>query len=238
MKEYLRRKIDSIIYKIEHCYYQLDLFRRKQIKQYLNNNSVAKLHIGCGKNIIAGWLNTDISIKRCKEGALYLDAGDRFPFPDNSFDYVYSEHLFEHLNYPQAVNMLSECHRILKHSGVIRISTPNFRFLVDLYLNPEKPINKAYICWSANGGGGGKTIPESSIFVINKFHTTWGHKIIYDAETLSNLMRENGFKDICHCEISKSKNTELINIEGHFKYIPFDYCKLETMILEAYNDKS
>ena len=127
--------------------------------------------------------------------------------------------------------------RVLKPSGVIRIATPDLRFLVDLYQNPEKPINKAYINWSANGGGNVSPIPENSVFVINKFHTAWGHQIIYDHETLSDLMRKHGFKDICPCEISKSKHAELNNIEGHFKYMPFDYYELETMIVEASNDK-
>lgn len=71
--------------------------------------------------------------------------------------------------------------------------------------------------------------------VLSIYYPTF--RIIYDHETLSDLMRENGFKDICPSEISKSKHPELNNIEGHFKYMPFDYYELETMIVEASNDK-
>ena len=208
-------------------------WRGRIIRAYMGSHEVVKLHIGCGSHGIEGWLNTDVSIDICKAGALYLDAGERFPFPDGSVDYVYSEHLFEHLNHRQAVNMLRECHRVLKPSGAIRLATPDFRFLADLYLHPEKPLNRRYIAWSAQGGGGCPPLPENPLYVVNKFHTAWGHQIIYDQETLWNLLEENGFKNIRLCGISKSEIDAFNNVEGHFKFIPYEFYQLETMIIEA-----
>ena len=78
-----------------------------------------------------------------------MDAGEPFPILDNTIDYVYSEHLFEHLTYKQAKNMLKESYRVLKENGVIRIATPNLQFLIDLYLHPEKDINKSYKSFKA-----------------------------------------------------------------------------------------
>ena len=207
-------------------------WRRRIIKQYLDSHEVAKLQIGCGRYMIPGWLNTDTSIYICKNGAMYLDAGEPFPLPDNSFDYVFSEHLFEHLDHYQAVNMLKECRRVLKPSGVLRIATPDFLFLTDLYLHPDKPANKSYITWSAQGGGNCKPVPENPLNIINKFHTEWGHKIIYDRQTLTDLLKDNGYKDIRFCSIGNSSHDELKNIEGHFKLMPYEHYQLETMILE------
>lgn len=207
--------------------------RNKIIQQYLAFESHPKLQIGCGPYRLPGWLNTDISIKACKAGALYLNAAEAFPIPDNSFDYIYSEHLFEHLTHPHAVNMLKECHRILKESGTIRIATPDFRFLEDLYLHPEKPLNKRYIEWSANGGGGTLPIPATALNVINKFHTSWGHQIIYSQEMLSRMLEEHGFRNIRVCEIGHSSKEELNNVESHFNSMPYEFYQLETMILEA-----
>lgn len=218
---------------IDKNYYQRESYRQRQIKDYFSSNSTVKLHIGCGNNRYPGWLNTDISEMACKHGAVYMDAGATFPFPDDSFDYVYSEHLFEHLSYSQAVNMLRECHRVMKPSGVIRIATPNIQFLINLYQNPEDPTNKAYIKWSAEGDGRGPSLPEHAVYVINKFHKAWGHMFIYDEETLSDLMRENGFSNIHRCEISESTEPALQNVEGHFKYMPYVFYQLETMILEG-----
>lgn len=125
--------------------------------------------------------------------------------------------------------MLKESYRILKPGGVIRIATPDLRFLLALYQEPEKPIHKQYIEFSAKQG----KIPPTSVFVINRFHTAWGHQIIYDKETLTDLLEQVGFKDVCSCEVSKSEHPDLNGVEGHFKELPFEYNSLETMILEA-----
>jgi predicted SAM-dependent methyltransferase len=51
--------------------------------------------------------------------------GDQFKFPDGSFDFIYSEHFFEHLFADEAVALLRECHRLLKPGGVIRTVVPD-----------------------------------------------------------------------------------------------------------------
>ena len=175
-----------------------------------------------------GWLNTGISLRESWKG-VYMDAGKLFPLPDSCFDYVYSEHLFEHLTYPQAINMLKESYRVLKPGGVIRIATPDLRFLLGLYQEPEKPIHQEYIEYSAKSGG----LPASPVYVINRFHTAWGHQIIYDKETLSDLLVRAGFKDVCSCEVGQSKHIALKGVENHFKILPEAFNRLETMILEA-----
>ena len=115
-------------------------------KKYLKNTEIKKLQIGCGYNLLDGWLNTDLTYKKGEIG--FLDASKTFPFENDSFDYIYSEHIFEHLNFKQELNMLTECFRILKPNGVMRLATPNMQFLFDLYLNPNDDINKEYIDWS------------------------------------------------------------------------------------------
>lgn len=209
--------------------FKTDLWRKKRIKKYLSNSQEPKLQIGCGRNHLEGWLNTGISFVETRAG-IYLDAGKPFPFPDESFDYVFSEHLFEHLTYPQAMNMLKESYRVLKPEGVIRIATPNLQFLMGLYQEPEKPLHKAYIEYTAKNGD----LPPTAVFVINRFHTAWGHQIVYDKETLSDLLLESGYKDLCWCEVSQSKHSALIDVEGHFKRrFPAKFNQLETMVLEA-----
>ena len=206
-----------------------DFRRRGRVKRYLRNHDIVKLQVGSGTHILPDWLNTDKSVSGCRAGAVYMDVSKRFLLPDDSVDYVYSEHLFEHLTLSQAKNMLNECYRVMKKDGIIRIATPNLEFLVDLYLHPDKDINKRYIEWAAKEG----RIPAEPVYVVNRFHTTWGHQIVYDFNTLAKLMEDFGFKDIRRCEMSKSNHPELCDIEGHFHVMPYDFCCLETMILEA-----
>lgn len=207
--------------------WRFEPWRRWRIRKYLKSTEEPKLQIGCCKNVLKGWLNSDISL-RCLHG-IYLDAGKRFPLWDDSFSYVYSEHLFEHLTYNQGLNMLKESYRILKPGGVIRIATPDLQFLVGLYQNPEKPVHKQYIVFSAKQGG----LPADAVYVINRFHTTWGHQIIYDKKTLSALLEQVGFKNVRFCEVGESQYMALTGIEGHFKELGVEFNRLETMVLEA-----
>lgn len=204
------------------------------VLDYLKNNEIRKLHIGCGLNLLNGWLNTDILNKANNRNVMYMDAGSPFPIPNQSFNYIFSEHLFEHLTYEQAKNMLNECYRILKPNGIVRIATPDIKFLIDLYLNPQKEINKSYIEFDSKRSG----LPPHPIFVINHFHTAWGHKIIYDSESLIMMLESSGFKNIHQCEIGKSEHIDLCMIEGHHKSFERqnadkDYNALQTMVFEA-----
>ena len=221
----IKRTIRTLLF----SYRKSDVWRKREVGKYLSNHEIAKLQIGCGPNPLEGWLNTDVSINLRRRNPIFMDAGKPFPMPDASFDYVYSEHLFEHLTYRQALNMLRECYRILKPNGVIRIATPNLEFLVDLYEHPEKDINKAYIEFNAERSG----MPSSPVYAVNYFHITWGHKIIYDPKTLACFLEEVGFKDVKLCEMSKSSHAALNGVEQHFKSLRYDFNLLETMIMEA-----
>lgn len=49
--------------------------------------------------------------------------GDRLPFEDGAFDFIYSEHFFEHLFFDEAVSLFGECRRVL--NGVMRVVVPD-----------------------------------------------------------------------------------------------------------------
>jgi SAM-dependent methyltransferase len=98
------------------------------------------------------WLNTDLMGLRVADGSvpelgrlsrldgrLYLrhDAKQRFPFEDESFDWIYSEHFIEHIFPTEAVTWLTEMRRLLKPGVHVRISTPDLRKYARGYLEPE-----------------------------------------------------------------------------------------------------
>lgn len=67
-----------------------------------------KLNIGCGPNLKVGWLNIDLFNPRAD---LALDMRETMPFRDNSVAIIYSEHFFEHIDYPgPAMQFLKECY--------------------------------------------------------------------------------------------------------------------------------
>ena len=73
----------------------------------------------------------------CEFREFHFEAGKRVEFDDNEFDFIFSEHFFEHLLLPDAIALFRECHRALKPGGFIRTSVPD----ADLrsYAAPEKP---------------------------------------------------------------------------------------------------
>src|SRR5512133_1171766 len=93
------------------------------IRRYLRSNTVRKLQIGAGPTQLPGWLCTDIDPR--SDEAVYLDATRRFPFEDGTFDYVYSEHMIEHITWLQGLSMLKECRRVMRPGGTLRVATPD-----------------------------------------------------------------------------------------------------------------
>ena len=79
----------------------------RTIRTYLSNHGTKKLHLGAGSNSLRGWLNSDIHPSLSSD-VIYLDATKTFPFKDCIFDYVFSEHMIEHVTYLEGLNMLRE----------------------------------------------------------------------------------------------------------------------------------
>lgn len=79
-----------------------------------------RLNIGCGKNMLPGWLNCDLIAGPGVDRV--FDAAKKFPFPDDSVDSILLSHVLEHIfNWPDTV---LECHRVLKKGGVLEIRVP------------------------------------------------------------------------------------------------------------------
>ncbi|WP_168441934.1 class I SAM-dependent methyltransferase [Pontiella desulfatans] len=55
----------------------------------------------------------------------YFEKGGRLPFDDETVDFIFSEHFFEHLFLDEAVDLFRECHRVLKPNGLIRTCVPD-----------------------------------------------------------------------------------------------------------------
>lgn len=63
----------------------------------------------------------------------FWHSGDALPFPDDHFDFIFSEHVLEHLNPPDAAELLGKCYRIMKPGAIIRTVVPD----ADLRPEPE-----------------------------------------------------------------------------------------------------
>lgn len=202
---------------------------------YLKTTSNPCLHLGCGPFRLGGWLNTDIC---CWEpGIYYLDAARKYPFPDHSFNYIYSEHLFEHLDLEQATKMLQECFRILTPGGKLRLAMPDFHFLMNLYFHPEEETNRRYLDWSYARFIGKQTVLHTDkdnypVYVINNFFHNWGHRFIHTPENLTEMATAAGFVHIRSYPVGSSDTSVFEGIENHQEEIPGWANELETFVVE------
>jgi SAM-dependent methyltransferase len=145
--------------------------RPYQIREYLRSaEDFAGLQIGAGTNQLSGWLKTDLNPDL---RTVYMNATKRFPFADNTFNCIVAEHIIEHIPYKDALNMLRECHRVLKNGGVARISTPNIELTHQLMHRPLAPALERYVSWS-NRTFAGPGNSDSAIHVVNRLQHEWG----------------------------------------------------------------
>ena len=102
------------------------------------------LNLACGENFIINekWLNFDF-IKR--EGVNQINLLEKLPLDDQCVDVVYCSHFIEHIPEHMVSSFLTECFRVLKNNGALRVVLPDFEKMVREYIKMRdlKMENKA-----------------------------------------------------------------------------------------------
>jgi SAM-dependent methyltransferase len=195
------------------------------IQKPATESSQKKLHIGCFDRVYPGWINTDItphifisqfpilplillkvnrmSSMRYEQHRMgifrqvkYLDVTKKFPWPDNTFSYIYTAHMLEHLYRDDALKCLSEVYRVLKPSGIFRIVVPDLDQLIQEY-NQHSPEQFLSTFFEATQRGEAK----------NQHH--WH----YNESLLRKTLEQVGFCRTERCSFQKSEIPEIEKIE-------------------------
>jgi len=142
-------------------------------KRRMIDRDKVRINFGCGSNRIEGWINHDIEV----------DLTKRLPYDDSQADYVFAEHVVEHLTIHEAYRFFQECYRILKPGGAIRITVPSVT-------NVFQKKNDAYLKFLQEhkwGNGSEASAVESIIF-------NHGHQSMWTDEILKTVLSNIGFK--------------------------------------------
>jgi len=99
-----------------------------------------KLEIGSGNNPQPGYEHLEIN-KDCPNVDYCCDCRS-IPVPDNTFDEIAAFHVIEHMEWLQAEVAIREWHRVLKPGGILKIATPNLRYIIDAYMDQSDEIWK------------------------------------------------------------------------------------------------
>jgi predicted SAM-dependent methyltransferase len=110
---------------------------------------------------------------------------------------------------------------VLRPGGTIRIATPSLERLAALYGGGDGAGR--YVQWAV------ETLdPEVDValpgVVINNFFRSWGHRFVYDPDTLRHALETAGFVNV--------EEVPLGELERHLADTP-EFRTLETFVLEA-----
>jgi predicted SAM-dependent methyltransferase len=158
-----------------------------------------RVHLGCGPHPFEGWANLDLG---GGPDVVPYDLTGRLPFRDASVDRVFTEHFIEHVPRRRGDRVLSECARILKPGGVLRVSTPDLRRLVEAYLAGDTDE------WADQGWR-----PSSPSRMLNEGLRLWGHKFVYDEAELTMALRSAGFSAVVRVPWRESVHDDLRDLE-------------------------
>ena len=174
----------------------------------------ARIHLGCGAEILDGWTNLDI---RFISGVdVVADVLDGLPF--ESARLIFAEHFIEHFEFRNALTLLEECRRVLDPDGVLRLSTPNLDWVwVTAYASR----------WTAESETRAMVDPVRwrhhdpaavDCVALNKAFRAWGHRFLYNQALLEQVVRVAGFDRLRWFEYGQSDNPELRGLERHQRH--------------------
>ena len=135
-----------------------------------------KLHLGCGERYLKEYINVDAR----DTGKVDIRCDIRnLPFENDQIDEIYMCHVLEHVKMHKCQEYLNYLQRLLKSSGKIYISVPNFEVLASMYLAGKcRLIN---IVRAINGG---------------QEYDGNLHYISFDIKMLSAMLKNAGFENI------------------------------------------
>jgi predicted SAM-dependent methyltransferase len=162
----------------------------------LNLKKIKKAHYGCGIHHFENdWVNIDRYPTSTKNNSHYMraDLTSKHPFPSNYFHYAFAEDFLEHLSQDVSIIFLSEVFRCLKAGGVLRLSFPGLRGILQKHYRSSNYV--------------GAAIGRKEAYTI------WEHKHFYCEESLSIVAEHIGFSNIRFVQYGVSDYEALKNLD-------------------------
>ncbi|MGW4379933.1 class I SAM-dependent methyltransferase [Kitasatospora sp. NPDC004531] len=156
-----------------------------------------------------------------------LDITGPLPFADRSVDWVYAEHLIEHVPLATAVHWLAEVRRILRPGGVLRLTTPDLARYIDGYLDGREQFFRRHRR-RLRTMRVGPPMPERRAFMLNQIFYHFGHRWIYDEAELRHVLDRAGYHEfaIARREFQSGARPDVADLDTAFR-------KDESIYLEA-----
>ncbi|MBI4722296.1 MAG: methyltransferase domain-containing protein [Candidatus Stahlbacteria bacterium] len=153
----------NILNKIRKKVNFLKIKSRYKFRFYNKELESLKLHLGCGRHYLEGYVNID-AVKSQSTDLIY-DVSEKLPYPDNSVEIITCSHLLEHLpvclmanieqeygeKYASVIKILKEWQRVLIPTGKLIIELPDFDGMVEEYVKADISRQEELICYIYGG---------------------------------------------------------------------------------------
>lgn len=170
------------------------IVRKSKIKKYIISHEIKKIQLGCGKSHLTHYLNTDLM------GEIPVDITRPLPFKNDYIDLFYSDNLIEHIYNYQFEYHLKEIFRCLKKNGEYVVITPSLEKLIKTVYD-KKNKDKEYLFKYHEAKMNIKLNPAD---FINRFmHINYGHRYLYDLESIKRIAKKIGFSKAIKINIDK-----------------------------------
>lgn len=182
-----------------------------------------KIQFGHGGHKLEGWLNLEQH---------EADITKPLAFKNDSVDFIFIEHVLEHVTPQQGYRFLEESYRTLKPDGVIRVIVPDVHKVYTRctpgYLALLEEGSKT---WFHEAGlvRPNKLAPHDAVKALVFCH---GHQAVYNSDLLWTLIESVGLT-AKKVEYGKSNHTELNGVDSHWKYMGLENCILESCVVEG-----
>ena len=110
-----------------------------------------RLNLGCGSNLLPGFINVDLHIDHPSNGIAFRKADIRhLPFESESADYVLCDNVLEHLPMADVPLVLFEIRRVMKVGARAVIMVPDFTYIAKQFVeNAAGRFNAMVYRWCA-----------------------------------------------------------------------------------------
>jgi SAM-dependent methyltransferase len=157
------------------------------IENKINKKEPIKFNMGCGNDKILGYIGVD---KHSDTADLKVDVL-KMDLPNDVADEIMASHLIEHLPQHRAPEILHKWHNSLKPKGKLVLETPSFEEMCKDYLNAKDEAEKRMMMVCIFGAAA-----EDNSDEVKEKGALYPHLWGYTPQTLTDLCKEIGFKDI------------------------------------------
>ncbi len=176
-----------------------------------------KLHLGCGNKHIEGFYHVDAL---AYDHVDHVGPVDRLPqIDDNTVDLIYACHVLEHFGRNEFRRVLKEWFRVLRPGGVLRLAVPDFAAVARIYVRGDLEHGIEDVVGLCVGG-------QRDEYDF--------HKMIFDADLLTRVLRETGFAEIRPWDWRQTEHADLDDYsQAYLPHMDKEHGTLMSLNLEA-----